>query len=182
MKIMFASDIHGSYPSCAQMMKRFDEEKAQRLILLGDLLYHGPRNDLPTGYSPKETARILNERKNILFCVKGNCDSEVDGMVLEFPIMAEYALIWLDGRTVFVTHGDKYNKENPPLIGKNDILIHGHTHVSTIDASGDFVYLNPGSVSLPKEGSEKSYMIYEDGIFSLKNLLTAEIVEKYAIK
>ena len=170
MKLMFASDIHGSYPSTVQMLKRFDEEGAERLILLGDILYHGPRNDLPAGYAPKEVIRLLNERKNKLFCVRGNCDTEVDQMVLEFPVLAEYALMYLEGRTVFITHGHKFNTANPPLIGDGDILIHGHTHVQVIDESNGYVYINPGSVSIPKENKEKSYMIYEDGVFSIKNL------------
>lgn len=181
MKLMFASDIHGSYPACQKMLERFDEEKAERLILLGDILYHGPRNDLPEGYAPKEVIRLLNKRKSSLFCVRGNCDSEVDQMVLEFPVMADYALLYLEGRTVFVTHGHIYNKQCPPLIGKGDILIHGHTHVQIVDTSGEFTYINPGSVALPKEGRSKSYMTYEDGFFTIKDLLTAEAEETYKI-
>ena len=182
MKLMFASDIHGSYPSASQMLRRFDEEGAERLILLGDILYHGPRNDLPAGYVPKEVIRLLNERKDKLFCVRGNCDTEVDQMVLEFPVLAEYALMYLEGRTVFITHGHKFNTANPPLIGKGDILIHGHTHVQAVDTSNDYVYINPGSVSIPKENKEKSYMIYEDGVFKIKNLHDGSVEMEYSIR
>ena len=170
MKLMFASDIHGAADCCEKMLKRFDEESAEKLFLLGDILYHGPRNDLPADYAPKKVIAMLNERKNQLLCVRGNCDTEVDQMVLEFPIMAEYALLYLDGRTVFLTHGHKFNTDNPPLLNDGDILLHGHTHVQTIDESRNYTYMNPGSVSLPKNGMPKSYMIYEDGVFSLKEL------------
>ena len=170
MKLMFASDIHGSAPNCELMLKRFDEEKAEKLILLGDILYHGPRNGLTEGYDPKEVSRMLNERKDSIFCVRGNCDSEVDQMMLEFPIMAEYALLFLEGRTVFLTHGHKFNTENPPPLKKKDILIHGHTHIPTIDNSSGLWYLNPGSVTISKEGKPRSYMIYENGVFTLKQL------------
>ena len=162
MKLMFASDIHGAADCCEKMLKRFDEEKAEKLFLLGDILYHGPRNDLPADYAPQKVIAMLNERKSQLLCVRGNCDTEVDQMVLEFPIMAEYALLYLDGRTVFLTHGHKFNNDNPPLLGDGDILLHGHTHVQTIDESRSYTYMNPVSVSLPKNGMRKSYMLYED--------------------
>lgn len=170
MKLMFASDIHGAADCCEKMLKRFDEERAEKLFLLGDILYHGPRNDLPADYAPKRVIAMLNERKNQLLCVRGNCDTEVDQMVLEFPIMAEYALLYLDGRTVFLTHGHKFNTNNPPLLNNGDVLLHGHTHVQTIDESRNYTYINPGSVSLPKNGMPKSYLIYEDGIFTIKEL------------
>ena len=170
MKLMFASDIHGAADCCEKMLKRFDEERAEKLFLLGDILYHGPRNDLPADYAPKKVIAMLNERKNQLLCVRGNCDTEVDQMVLEFPIMAEYALLYLDGRTVFLTHGHKFNTDTPPLLNDGDILLHGHTHVQTIDESRNYTYMNPGSVSLPKNGMPKSYMIDEDGVFSLREL------------
>lgn len=170
MKLMFASDIHGAADCCEKMLKRFDEERAEKLFLLGDILYHGPRNDLPADYAPKRVIAMLNERKNQLLCVRGNCDTEVDQMVLEFPIMAEYALLYLDGRTVFLTHGHKFNTDNPPLLNNGDVLLHGHTHVQTIDESRNYTYINPGSVSLPKNGMPKSYLIYEGGIFTIKEL------------
>ena len=170
MKLMFASDIHGAADCCEKMLKCFDEERAEKLFLLGDILYHGPRNDLPADYAPKRVIAMLNERKNQLLCVRGNCDTEVDQMVLDFPIMAEYALLYLDGRTVFLTHGHKFNTDNPPSLNDGDILLHGHTHVQTIDESRNYTYINPGSVSLPKNGMPKSYLIYEDGIFTIKEI------------
>lgn len=170
MKLMFASDIHGAADCCEKMLKCFDEERAEKLFLLGDILYHGPRNDLPADYAPKKVIAMLNERKNQLLCVRGNCDTEVDQMVLDFPIMAEYALLYLDGRTVFLTHGHKFNTDNPPSLNDGDILLHGHTHVQTIDESRNYTYINPGSVSLPKNGMPKSYLIYEDGIFTIKEI------------
>lgn len=162
MKLMFASDIHGDADCCARMLERFDAEKADRLFLLGDILYHGPRNDLPEGYVPKEVIKMLNERRDKLLCVRGNCDTEVDQMVLDFPVMAEYSLLWLENRTVFLTHGHIFNTENPPALNRGDILLHGHTHVQIIDGSRDYIYMNPGSVSLPKEGNPKTYMTYEN--------------------
>lgn len=170
MKLMFASDIHGDADCCARMLERFDAEKADKLFLLGDILYHGPRNDLPGGYAPKEVIKMLNERRDKLFCVRGNCDTEVDQMVLSFPIMAEYSMLWLENRTVFLTHGHIFNIENPPALNRGDILLHGHTHVQTIDGSGDYIYMNPGSVSLPKEGNPKTYMVYADGAFTIRTL------------
>lgn len=170
MKLMFASDIHGDAVCCEKMLKRFDEERAERLFLLGDILYHGPRNGIPEGYAPKRVIEMLNGRKRQLFCVHGNCDTEVDQMVLDFPILAEYALLYLDGRTVFLTHGHKFNTDNPPPLNKGDVLLHGHTHVQVIDGSREYTYINPGSVSLPKNGLPKSFLIYEDGEFRLCEL------------
>ena len=169
MKLMFASDIHGDYGCAAATLEKYREEKAEKLILLGDLLYHGPRNDLPKGYAPKKVIALLNENKNDLVCVRGNCDTEVDQMVLEFPILADYVMIFEQGRRFFITHGHHYNTENPPLLSSGDLLIHGHTHVLTVTPFGDgLTYLNPGSVSLPKENNPPSYMIYEDGRFEIK--------------
>ena len=181
MKLMFASDIHGCAPSCGTMLRKFDEEKAEKLFLLGDILYHGPRNGVPDGYDPKEVIRMLNERAASLLCVRGNCDTEVDQMVLSFPIMAEYALLYLEGRTVFLTHGHRFNTEDPPKLKSGDILLHGHTHIQVIDESRDYIYINPGSVSLPKNGNVKSYMTYEDGIFTVKQLDSGSTQMEYRL-
>lgn len=175
MKLMFASDIHGSAKCCETVLSRYEEEKADKLILLGDILYHGPRNDLPEGYAPKEVIRMLNEKKEELLCVRGNCESEVDQMVLEFPIMAEYMTIFERGRMFFITHGHKYNLDSLPPIRKEDLLIHGHTHVQAMEVTESCTYLNPGSVSIPKNGNKHSYMIYEDGCFTIKDLEGNEI-------
>lgn len=170
MKLLIASDIHGSAYYAEKLKTAYLEEKADRLILLGDLLYHGPRNDLPRDYDPKKVIDILNSLKNDILCVKGNCDSEVDQMVLDFPIMAEYAFIFADGKTLCLTHGHKYNPQNPPKLKKGDYLVNGHTHISAYKDMGEFTYINPGSVSIPKMGTRHSYMIYEEGQFILREL------------
>ena len=170
MKLMFASDIHGSLSAAQAVLERYEAEGASRLVLLGDLLYHGPRNDLPDRYDPKGVTALLNSAKDELFCVRGNCDAEVDQMVLDFPIMADYALMDLDGVTAFVTHGHLFHLSNLPPHKPGDLLIHGHTHVLTVQQKDGMTYINPGSAALPKENHPKSYMIYEDGLFTIKTL------------
>ena len=169
MKLMFASDIHGSAVFARKMKELYEREGAQKLILLGDLLYHGPRNDLPEGYAPKEVIALLNGMKDELLAVRGNCEAEVDQMVLEFPVMADYAVLWLEGRMVFLTHGHHYNEQNLPMLKKGDVLIHGHTHVRAAADRGDYFFLNPGSLSIPKGDGVHSYMVYEDGVFTTKD-------------
>lgn len=170
MKILIASDIHGSAFYCKKLVEAFEREKAERLLLLGDLLYHGARNDLPGGYDTKEVTKMLNGLKDVIFCVRGNCDSEVDQMVLEFPIMAEYCLLPQKGHIVFATHGHRYNPENLPLLNKGDVLLNGHTHVPTIMPTPTVTYVNCGSVALPKGGSPHSYATLQDGLFLLKDI------------
>ncbi|MCC8170175.1 MAG: phosphodiesterase [Oscillospiraceae bacterium] len=170
MKLMFASDIHGSAYWTKKMTEVYRTENAERLVLLGDLLYHGPRNDLPRDYNPREVIEILNSMNNELLCVRGNCDTEVDQMVLDFPILADYAILYLDGRMVYITPGHIFNNENLPKINKGDILMNGHTHIQAIEDMGEYTYLNPGSVSIPKGGNRNSYMIYENGEFTIKEL------------
>ena len=170
MKWMSASDIHGSAAYCEKLLAAFGREQADRLLLLGDLLYHGPRNDLPQGYAPKEVIAQLSGVKDKVFCVRGNCEAEVDQMVLPFPVLADYCLLEQKGRVIFATHGHHYNLENPPLLQPGDVLLHGHTHIPAKDNSLGFWYLNPGSVSIPKENSPHSYMTLEDGQFLWKDL------------
>ena len=170
MKWMIASDIHGSAYYCRQMLGAYRRECADRLLLLGDILYHGPRNDLPKEYGPKDVISMLNGVKQELLCVRGNCDTEVDQMVLEFPILAEYCFLEIGGKTMFATHGHVFNPHNPPLLKTGEILLNGHTHIPACEDMGTFWYLNPGSVSIPKEGSAHSYMVYEDGTFFWKEL------------
>ena len=165
MKLLIASDIHGSAYYCRTLLRRYEEERADRLILLGDLLYHGPRNDLPKEYAPKEVLAMLNERKEEILCVRGNCDTEVDQMVLRFPILADYGFLYEQGRMIFLTHGHVFHEQNLPMLKKGDILLHGHTHVPACREHETYVYMNPGSVSIPKEGSAHGYLIYEAGIF-----------------
>lgn len=166
MKYLFASDLHGSAYYCKRLLARFDEEKADRLVLLGDLLYHGPRNELPRDYDPKTVFALLNERKTRILAVRGNCDSEVDQMVLDFPMMAEYAVLDLDGQLLYVTHG---HKSVPPLI-EGDLLMNGHFHVPACERRGAYRYLNCGSLALPKEDSPHSYIVYEDGVMVWKDV------------
>lgn len=170
MKWMIASDIHGSAYYCRELLEAYDREKADRLLLLGDILYHGPRNNLPKEYNPKEVIALLNQRKQDILCVRGNCDTEVDQMVLEFPILADYSLLSVDGLRLYATHGHVYNEQHMLPLMPGDILIHGHTHIYEAKKSGEHVILNPGSVSIPKGGNPPTYAILEDGVFSIKDL------------
>lgn len=179
MKLMIASDIHGSARYCRELLQAYEREHAHRMLLLGDILYHGPRNDLPEEYAPKEVIRMLNPMKRELLCVRGNCDTEVDQMVLDFPILAEYCFLDLDGVIIYATHGHLWNPGNLPMLKNGDILLNGHTHVPacrkiTLEEgpAGEetAVYLNPGSVSIPKENSLHSYMVYENRKFEWKNM------------
>ena len=159
---MIASDIHGSAYYCRKMLDAFAREQADRLLLLGDFLYHGPRNDLPKDYNPKEVIAMLNPLKQSLLCVRGNCDTEVDQMVLEFPILSDYCLLEVNGKTIFATHGHIYNPDHLPPLRDGDILLNGHTHIPANQDMGTYTYVNPGSVSIPKNGSGHGYMILED--------------------
>lgn len=170
MKIMIASDIHGSAYYCEKMVEAYKSEGAKKLVLLGDILYHGPRNDLPKDYEPKKVIEMLNKIKEEILCVRGNCDTEVDQMVLDFPVLADYAVIYDGDVTMYLTHGHKYNPDNLPPIKKGDFLVNGHTHIPANENIGNFTYINPGSVSIPKNGSKHSYIIYENGKFEFKEL------------
>ncbi len=170
MKIMFLSDIHGSVKYTELAIKKFNEEKATHLVLLGDLMYHGPRNPLPDEYDPKVVADILNKYKEKIIAVRGNCDSEVDQMLLEFPITSDYTEILLENYKIFATHGHMYNKNNMPKLKQGDIFIHGHFHIPMTEKVDNVYYLNPGSISLPKENSKNSYGILENDIFKIKDL------------
>lgn len=171
MKLMIASDIHGSAYFCERLLEAFDRETADRMLLLGDILYHGPRNDLPRGYAPKQVLEMLNAVKTCLFCVRGNCDTEVDQMVLEFPILADYCLLTAGERLIYATHGHRYNLNALPPLQPGDILLHGHTHVPAWERFGDGnLYLNPGSVSIPKNGSPNGYVILENRRVQWKTL------------
>ena len=178
MKYMIASDIHGSAFYCRKLLEAFEASGANRLVLLGDILYHGPRNDLPKEYAPKEVLAMLNGCKDRIYCVRGNCDTEVDQMVLEFPVMADYALLAMDGITIYATHGHDYHENHLPPMQKGDVLLHGHTHVLRADQCGDITILNPGSVSIPKEGNPPTYAILEDGVFRILDFEGRVIKEK----
>ena len=171
MKLMIASDIHGSAYFCGKMLAAFEREGAERLMLLGDILYHGPRNDLPREYAPKQVIAMLNAVKDRLFCVRGNCDTEVDQMVLEFPVLADYCVLPLENRIVYATHGHNYNTSKLPPMMPGDVLLHGHTHIPAWEEFGSGnLYLNPGSVSIPKNGSEHGYMVLDGNKAEWKNL------------
>lgn len=170
MKWLIASDIHGSAYYCQRLIEAYKKENADRLIILGDILYHGPRNDLPRDYAPKQVIAMLNEIKNELLCVRGNCDTEVDQMVLDFPVLADYAILDLGERLAYLTHGHIYNEDNLPPICDGDILIHGHTHVPKCVEHKNYICMNPGSVSIPKKNSHHGYMTLENGKFLWKDL------------
>lgn len=162
MKLLIASDIHGSAHYCRKLLTAFEREWAGRLLLLGDLLYHGPRNDLPEEYNPKEVISLLNSCKERIFCVRGNCDTEVDQMVLAFPIMADYCILTAGSRLVYATHRHHYHMQKLPPLQPGDVLLQGHTHIPAWEPFGNHnLCLNPGSVSIPKEHSPHSYMILD---------------------
>lgn len=175
MKLIIASDIHGSAYYCRMLLEAFKKENGDRLLLLGDILYHGPRNDLPKDYAPKEVIAMLNPLKDKILCVRGNCDTEVDQMVLDFPILADYAVLSVDDKLIYATHGHKFNEATPPPLSEGDILLCGHTHIPKCTECDGFIYMNPGSVSIPKENSPHSYMVLENGSFQWKNLENGEV-------
>ena len=182
MKWMIASDLHGSAYYCRKMLEAFEREAADRLFLLGDLLYHGPRNDLPREYAPKEVIPLLNGKKEKLLCVRGNCDAEVDQMVLEFPVLADYAVLPVGRRLIYATHGHIYHVKNLPPLAPGDVLLHGHTHVPAWTEFGQGnLYLNPGSVSIPKENSPHSYMTLEENTMQWKELESSAVFHELTL-
>ena len=182
MKWMIASDLHGSAYYCRKMLEAFEREGADRLFLLGDLLYHGPRNDLPREYAPQEGIPLLNGKKEKLLCVRGNCDAEVDQMVLEFPVLADYAVLPVGQRLIYATHGHIYHVKNLPPLAPGDVLLHGHTHVPAWTEFGQGnLYLNPGSVSIPKENSPHSYMTLEGTTMQWKELESSAVFHELTL-
>ena len=165
MKILIASDIHGSAFYCEKLLEAFRKSGAEQLLLLGDLLYHGPRNDLPEGYAPKTAISLLNAYSDRILAVRGNCDAEVDQMVLQFPIMADYSVLPCGSGRVFATHGHHFSEDTPPALHSGDILLCGHTHVAVQRQHPNFLYLNPGSVSIPKENTGNGYILWENRTF-----------------
>ena len=182
MKWMIASDLHGSAYYCRKMLEAFEREGADRLFLLGDLLYHGPRNDLPREYAPKEVIPLLNGKREKLLCVRGNCDAEVEQMVLEFPVLADYAVLPVGQRLIYATHGHIYHVKNLPPLAPGDVLLHGHTHVPAWTEFGqENLYLNPGSVSIPKENSPHSYMTLEGNTMQWKELESSAVFHELTL-
>ena len=174
MKLFIASDIHGSYFYAEKMIEAYRKEKCDKLVLLGDVLYHGPRNDLPKEYAPKKVITLLNELKDEIIAIRGNCDAEVDQMVLEFPIMDDYKIIDVDGIKICITHGHVYNEEKHPQ-EDFQVLLSGHTHIPKKIKVGKIICMNPGSVSIPKENSHHGYMIFENGKFLWKDFERKEV-------
>ena len=173
MKVLFASDIHGDLCAATKVRDALIREGAERLYLLGDLLYHGPRNHLPEGYDPKGVIALLSDLKDCITAVRGNCDAEVDQMVLPFPIMADYHVLPLKLGVAYLTHGHLFGGEGPNPLGAHDILIEGHTHVAGVHTTaGGHICLNPGSASMPKGGTPACYMIYDtdSGVFTIRRL------------
>lgn len=172
MKLIIASDIHGSLKYTKKLEELIIKENPNNIILLGDLLYHGARNALPEEYSTIEVSNILNKYTNKIIAVRGNCDSEVDDMVTDFNIMSDYQAIEVDGTTIYLTHGhliDKY--EN---LFKDNYLISGHTHVYVLEGK----HLNPGSVGIPKVNKEHTCILYDNKTFKLINLEDFSIIKE----
>lgn len=167
---MIASDIHGSAFYCEKMMQAYEKEGANKLLLLGDLLYHGPRNDLPKDYQPQKVIEMLNALAADILCVRGNCEAEVDQMVLQFPVLAEYCILYVGNRMIFATHGHHFNREHLPPLHTGDILLYGHTHVPLCERVESCICMNPGSVSIPKENSLNGYMTLTGSLFEWKDI------------
>ena len=183
MKLLIASDIHGDAACCRAMLDAADRESVERILLLGDLLYHGPRNDLPLGYAPKEVIEMLNAAADKLICVRGNCDTEVDQMVLSFPILSETAWVY-DGEaklSLFMSHGHKFSPDSLPPLPSGTVFLYGHTHLLGIVEKDGVTCINPGSVSLPKNNNPKTYGVYNGGVFEIKELDGA-VVERYDLR
>ena len=169
MKFVIASDIHGSAYWCRKLLELAEREQPEKLILLGDILYHGPRNDLPREYAPKQVIPMLEQWKDKILCVRGNCEAEVDQMVLSFPCMADYSEVLADGKRLFLTHGHHFGPDRLPNLPEGSVFLSGHTHVKMDEVRNGIRCLNPGSVSIPKDGSH-SCMIYENGQFRVEIL------------
>lgn len=182
MKLMVASDLHGSAYYTQQLLFRFEELNCDKLLLLGDLLYHGARNDLPEGYAPKEVIAMLNAMSDKILAVRGNCDSEVDQMVMSFPIMAPYSQVLIGHKTVFLTHGHTITPDNAPKLPSGSLFLSGHTHVPTFTEKDGVYYANPGSVSIPKSESARGFFIMdtEDSMLTRYDL-TGNILENHRI-
>ena len=169
MKLVIASDIHGSAFWCRKLLEVVEAEQPDHLILLGDILYHGPRNDLPRDYAPKQVIPMLGAWAQKILCVRGNCEAEVDQMVLDFPCLSEYSVLMADGKTFYLTHGHHKNPQDLPALPEGSVFLYGHTHVKFDQMVGGIRCLNPGSVSIPKDGSH-SCMVYENGDFRVVTL------------
>ncbi|POT59827.1 phosphodiesterase [Citrobacter amalonaticus] len=181
MKLMFASDIHGSLPATERVLELFARSGAQWLVILGDVLNHGPRNALPEGYAPAQVAERLNEQASRIIAVRGNCDSEVDQMLLHFPMTAPWQQVLLENQRFFLTHGHLFGPDNLPALQAEDVLVYGHTHLPVAEKRGEVYHFNPGSVSIPKGGYAASYGILDDNVLSVIALNDQRIIAQVTI-
>ncbi|SEL22713.1 hypothetical protein SAMN04487787_1089 [Kosakonia sacchari] len=181
MKLMFASDIHGSLPATERVLELFAQSDARWLVILGDVLNHGPRNALPQGYAPAQVAERLNEQASRIIAVRGNCDSEVDQMLLHFPITAPWQQVLLAQRRLFLTHGHLFGPDDVPPLAAGDVLVYGHTHIPVAELRGDIFHFNPGSVSIPKGGFAASYGMLEEGVLRVVALNDQRVIAQVAI-
>lgn len=170
MKLFFISDIHGSLHYLKKALDQYEKEAADYIVILGDELYHGARNPLPEGYHPKEVAVLLNSYADKIIAVRGNCDSEVDQMVLEFPVMSDYSTILHQGRRIFLSHGHIYGPDHLPKLSRGDLFVYGHTHIPVAEKREDIYVINPGSISMPKENNPNTYGVLEGQTFQIKTL------------
>ncbi len=166
MKLLIASDIHGSIKYAKKIIEVYERENIDMIVLLGDILYHGPRNDLPEEYAPKEVVMLLNKYNDKILCMRGNCDAYVDSMVLDFGLCDDLSVIYDGKNKIYLSHGHIYNPDNLPKLTSGDIFIYGHTHIAKDETINAIRCINPGSISLPKNGQKNSYMIYDNGNFS----------------
>ncbi|ABP61514.1 phosphodiesterase [Enterobacter sp. 638] len=181
MKLMFASDIHGSLPATERVLSLFEQSGAQWLIILGDVLNHGPRNALPEGYAPAQVADKLNQYAGEIIAVRGNCDSEVDQMLLHFPITAPWQQVLLENCRLFLTHGHLFGPDNLPALTTGDVLVYGHTHIPVAERRGEIMHFNPGSVSIPKGGHAPSYGVLDDNQLRVIALNDQQVIAQVSI-
>jgi hypothetical protein len=181
MKLMFASDIHGSLPAAERVLSLFAQNEADYLVILGDILNHGPRNALPEGYAPAEVAERLNTVADRIIAVRGNCDSEVDQMLLHFPITAPWQQVLTAKQRLFLTHGHLFGPDNLPRLSVGDVLVYGHTHIPVAAQNGELFHFNPGSVSIPKGGFSASFGMMEDNKLRVLALNDQRVIAEVAI-
>ena len=175
MKLLIASDIHGSIKYAKKITETFGKINADMIVLLGDILYHGPRNDLPEEYAPKEVVKLLNDYADKIICMRGNCDAYVDSMVLDFGLCDDLSVIFDGKNKIYLSHGHIYNTENFPPIAEGSVFSYGHTHIAKDETIRGVRCMNPGSISLPKNNQVNTYMIYDDGNFTWYDMEDNEV-------
>ena len=178
MKIIFCSDIHGMATTLQRFLQHMEQLSPDKLIILGDVLYHGPRNGVPSLYDPPQVVKLLNAKKNLISAVRGNCDAEVDQMLLEFPIMSDYAELLCEEKQFFLTHGHLWNENRLPPLSSGAVLAHGHTHIPVNKTLPNGITIfNPGSLSLPKEGMPQSFGFYDGKVLTVRKLDDGSIMD-----